>query len=87
VTQPLTREQLHELAVRRRGDADVKTLLLEMPAIIELSRQPYGKPRCPEREQRFPHMSEREEKQLERQGGGEAVDLESERRPVPKSVL
>ena len=28
--QPMTREQLHDIAVSRRGDADVKSLLLEI---------------------------------------------------------
>jgi hypothetical protein len=33
----LTREQLHEIAVRRRGDADVRALMLEIKRLRELA--------------------------------------------------
>jgi hypothetical protein len=39
--KPLTREQLHEIAMRRRGDEDVRTLLLEIKRLHELVVQAY----------------------------------------------
>ena len=106
----MTRSQLHEIAVRRRGDADLKTLLREItrlhgvlvrapeltrhlvkhdgeltarqpikrllellesePAVDEQPRPARGKPKRPELEQRFPHLTEREEKKLARDKRG-----------------
>lgn len=106
----MIRTQLDDIAVRRRGDADVKALLLEIkrlhgvlvsvneianglgrhtedpyelsvtdrlvalledePAITKPPPPRRGKEVRPEPEQRLPHMSEREEKQLARQKRG-----------------
>ena len=37
----MTRDQLHEIAVRRRGDADVKALLLEINRLHGVLAQAY----------------------------------------------
>lgn len=106
---PLTRDQLHEIAVRRRGDADVLALLLEIkrlhgvpvrahdlaaanptypddlnasytqqrlgellreePAIEAPQERSYGKPKRPEPERRYPHISD--ERQTKRRARDE----------------